>query len=221
VLTVPDKKKSLVEKQSMSRSRVFTFHCAFETNMPEDCEEEFYLSEYSGKLFVNLEDEEDDTEYLAGEARLFVVHAEAAEREGYSLFEVLDLRAESAAYMPLIGTEAGNFSAPVCRILGEEMVFSRNMLILDRLTIEPKFRGQALGLRYIRAALQRFSIGCRIAAIKPFPLQFEGKVTDSNKAEFRAATTKLKKYYGREGFRPIKGTDLMILDLEERFPDHY
>jgi len=29
----------------------------------------------------------------------------------------------------------------------------------------------------------------------------------------RAATIKLKEYYSREGFEPVKGTDLMILDL--------
>jgi hypothetical protein len=124
---------------------------------------------------------------------------------------------ETAAYIPLIGKEAGNFSAPVCKKLGEEMVLSRNMLILDRLEIRPQFRGQELGLRYMRAAITRFGMGCRIAAMKPFPLQFEDKVSESTIADFRAATAKLKKYYARDGFEALRGSDLMILDLEKRY----
>ena len=55
--------------------------------------------------------------------------------------------------------------------------------------------------------------------MKPFPLQFEGKVTDSNADEFSAATSKLKNYYAGEGFESLQGSDLMILDLEKRFQD--
>jgi hypothetical protein len=171
-----------------------SFHCDFQTTMPENYEGELYVAEFSGNLIVALEEDEDDKEYPAGEARLFVVNAEGAERDGESLYEVLDLRSDTAAYIPLLGQEAGNFSTAVCKLLGEEMVFSRNMPIVDRLTIIPKFRGQELGLRYLRTALIRFSLGCRIAAIKPFPLQFESKVNDSNKNEFQAATAKLKQY---------------------------
>jgi GNAT superfamily N-acetyltransferase len=202
-------------KSANPKPKVFTFRCAFKTDMSENFEGELYVVEYRGRLFVSLEDDRDDKEYVAGEARLFVINAEAAERDGEGLLELLDLKAETAAYMPLIGKEAGNFSASVCKKLGEDMVFSRNMLILDRLTIRPKFRGQGLGLRYLRAAVTRFGIGCRIAVMKPFPLQFENKVTESNVEEFRTATSKLKKYYAREGFESLKGSDLMILDLEK------
>jgi hypothetical protein len=107
------------------------------------------------------------------------------------------------------------------------MVLSQNMLILDRLEILPEFRGQRLGLRYMRTVIRRFGLGCRIAAIKPFPLQFEPQPTRGNSdlqwharmntksltRGKRAATIKLKEYYSREGFKPVRGTDLMILDL--------
>ena len=91
---------------------------------------------------------------------------------------------------------------------------------------DPRYRGQQLGLQYVRAALSRFGIGCRLAAIKPFPLQFEGKMgsisgneyvepSKSMLADFNAATKKLKKYYAREGFISLRNSDLMILDLDE------
>jgi hypothetical protein len=187
-----------------------------------------YLTAYEGDLFVFLdkERENDDREHPAGQVRFFVLNADAAESAGENLFDVLDEREETAAYVPLLGDDAGNFSRAVCKILGEEMVFCRNMLILDRVEIQPRFRGQQLGLQYVRAAVSRFGIGCRLAAIKPFPLQFEGKMgtvggsetvepSKSMLADFDAATKKLKQYYAREGFVSLRNSDLMILDLDK------
>jgi hypothetical protein len=196
-----------------------------------DSDTDLYVAEYAGKLFVTLDDDvESDAEQLAGEARLFIVNAEAADNAAEDLMELLDHRQETAAYIPLLG-EAGNFSPAVCKLLGENTVLWGNMLLLDRLEILPQFRGQQLGLRYMRAAISRFGMGCRIAAIKPFPLQFEGKLGPtprrgagaesevmsslrSRVTEFRAATAKLKNYYAREGFVSVKGSDLMVLDLD-------
>jgi hypothetical protein len=214
-----------------SPAAIAHFYCEFRTNMSEwNGEGEPYMSEYDGELFVHLDDD-DDEPHLAGKARLFILNADAVENDeenAPSLFEILDLRSETAAYLPLLhSAEAGNFSPAVCNIIREDMVHSRNMLILDRLEILPEFRRQQLGLRYMRIAIQRFGLGCRIAAIKPFPLQFEPQPTrgDSDLEWYtrmnmktlprgtRAPTKKLKKYYSREGFVPVRGTDLMILDL--------
>jgi len=125
---------------------------------------------------VHLDDEDDDEPHLAGRARLFLLNAGAAENDEDAppLLDLLDMRGETAAYLPLLDlTGPGNFSPAVCRILRDEMVLSQNMLILDRLEISPEFRRQQLGLRYMRTAIKRFGLGCRIVAIKPFPLQFE------------------------------------------------
>jgi hypothetical protein len=62
-------------------------------------------------------------------------------------------------------------------------------------------------------------------SLKPFPLQFERTLDDPDlvwrarmnldlfSREARSAQASLKKYYSREGFIPLRGTDLMILDL--------
>jgi hypothetical protein len=134
-------------------------------------EGEPYTSEYEGKLFVYLDDE--DEPHLAGHAKLFILNADAAENDEDAppLFDLLDMRSETAAYPPLLDlTGPGNFSPAVCRILRDDMVLPQNMLILDRLEILPEFRGQQLGLRYMRTVIRRFGLGCRIDAIKPFPL---------------------------------------------------
>jgi hypothetical protein len=204
------------------------FYCTFRTEMSEwGGDGGPYLSEYEGELQVGLEDDVDEF-HLAGRAKLFIVNPDAAEddEEAPSLFELLDLRGETAAYLPLLhSTKPNMFSPAVRRILREDTGPSRNMLILDRLELLPEFRRQRLGLRYIRTAIKRFGSGCRIAALKPFPLQFEKALDDPDlewrarmnldllSRETRSAQTTLKEYYSREGFIPVRGTDLMILDL--------
>jgi len=220
-------KKDLITARKPA-DKVAGFRCSYRTSMSSYDDYERYLAVYEGDLFVFLDNEQenDDREHPAGQVRLFVLNADAAEREDENLFDVLDEREETAAYSPLLGDNAGNFSPAVCKILAEEMVFCRNMLILDRPEILPRFRGQQLGLKYVRAAISRFGIGCRLAAIKPFPLQFEGKMgtvggsetvepSKSMLADFDVATKKLKQYYAREGFVALRKSDLMILDLDK------
>jgi hypothetical protein len=48
-----------------------------------------------------------------------------------------------------------------------------------------------------------------------------GSVWDGSAADFRAAAVKLRKYYAREGFESLRGSDLMILDLERRCQADY
>ena len=133
------------------------FYCTFRTEMSEwSGDGGPYLSEYEGEILLGLENNIDEC-LLAGRARLFIVNPDAAEdEEAPSLFELLDLRGETAAYLPLLhSTEPNMFSPAVRRILGEEVVPSRNILILDRLEILPEFRRQQLGLRYIRTAIKQ------------------------------------------------------------------
>ena len=217
-----------VAAETRVSTSIVHFYCTFRTEMSEwSGDGGPYLSEYEGEILVGLENDVDEFR-LAGRARLFIVNPDAAEddEEAPSLFELLDLRGETAAYLPLLhSTEPNMFSPAVRRILGEEVVPSRNILILDRLEILPEFRCQRLGLRYIRTAIKRFGPGCRIAALKPFPLQFERTLDDPDlewrarmnldllPKETRSAQATLKEYYSREGFIPVRGTDLMILDL--------
>jgi GNAT superfamily N-acetyltransferase len=191
--------------------------------------------ESNGELVVYLDtdDHADDNGRRAGTTRLFVLNADAAEKDDVDLCELLDRRSETAAFISLIGEEPGNFSAGVYRLLNEEVIFCRNLLLLDRLEILPEFRGQELGLKFMKAAITRFGLGCRLAVLKPFPLQFEGKmgtvpVGRSGQvvrrppadrmaaAKLRSGTEKLMKYYARAGFVALSGSELMILDLEKR-----
>jgi len=120
------------------RDTVAGFRCSCRTSMSSYDDYERYLAVYEGDLFVFLdgEQENDDREHPAGQVRLFVLNADAAEREDENLFDVLDEREETAAYIPLLGDDAGNFSPEVCKILAEEMVYCR-MTATKRLEERP------------------------------------------------------------------------------------
>jgi hypothetical protein len=213
------------------------FWCEYKTSLTDYGEGEVCVAEYEGVLKVTVQGGDPDLdapEHTAGTTRLFVVNGEAALNEGYNLQGVLDFSGETAAYLPLFDEDSGSLSQAVARILEEEEDerYCENFLILDRLEILPKFRGQKLGLRYLRAAILRFGMGCRFAAIKPFPLQFEGRFSGPRGSEpglspgalqemqkaCEAATKKLRNYYAPLGFVGVKGTELMILDLRLRLP---
>ena len=179
--------------------------------------EESFLGRNEGNLF--------DIDTLVGKARLFVVDLEGASNQGFEASWMLDVDGATAPYMQLLGDEAGNFSAAVLKILGEEFAHSINMLIIDRLELLPHYRGRGLGLQCSDACIRHLSPGCRIAALKPYPLQFEATNRDANdwqealafgtlSRNKRLSTQRLKQHYGRLNFQHVPRTDLMIRDLE-------
>jgi hypothetical protein len=71
--------------------------------MCEDDEGGLYRAEYSGELFVALDSDEDNAEHQAGTTRLFVLNADAADKDNVDLSELLDRGTETAAFIPVIG----------------------------------------------------------------------------------------------------------------------
>lgn len=184
----------------------------------EDYEGDSYLGEYEVKL-VDV-----DTRAPAGRMRLFVTEFTAAEEAGFGALDLLDLKASTEEYSVLLGREAGNYSPAVLKMLGEEFVLNHDMLIIDRLELLPAYRGRGLGLKCMQACIRHFGKACRIAAIKPFPLQFNQPdaqpsewdtqlALDSLSRQKRASMKRLKQHYGQLGFQHVRGTELMILDL--------
>lgn len=201
------------------------FYINFKTQMvvgsgePND-----FLSHYQGD--VELYDTERDKPICAAKLSVFLVHADAAERAGMPLYDVLDADSKTAPFLALLHeSEAGNFSSDVLGILKDDFAMSRDMIILDRIEILPEFRGKRLAYRVTQGLVDRWAAGNRIVALKAFPLQFEfstKKRSDKwgRRMKFgalpkgrRKAAARLKKYYSNMGFVSVRGTDLMIRDL--------
>jgi GNAT superfamily N-acetyltransferase len=162
---------------------------------------------------------------IVGKARRVVLNLDGAVTAEVSPYDVLDVEGWLEPYSVLFSNAEGKLSEVALKTLGEDFVFSMNTLILDRLDILPEYRGAQLGLRFIEAAVANCRTGCRIAAMKPYPLQHES--SDQSRNERRehlalhelsrnqkASTSSLKRYYGRVAFKSARGTDFMIRDLD-------
>jgi hypothetical protein len=109
--------------------------------------------------------------------------------------------------------------------VGEAHFEPSRMLIFHRLEILPKARGRKLGPAVLNRIMDKFGGGCEFAALKSYPLQHELK--DEKLGEFDQrmalgaletdegkAKRSLAKYYKSVGFKPVAGTDgLMVKNL--------
>lgn len=163
-----------------------------------------------------------------GHARVLVAEIERAREHGYGMLEFFDVSSSSWPYHVLFSQrEAGSFTPAVNRALGIDEVYSQNLLIIDRIEVLPRYRGKHYGLQAMHLILEHLSMGCRLAAIKPYPLQFEGANPLGESSAWRtklqlesfprhqaSATRRLREHYARLGFVLVKGTPLMVLDLD-------
>lgn len=164
----------------------------------------------------------DDNETLAGKFLLYYLDICAAVNARASVFDMFDCRAATLDYYSAIfAGDSLAISERLDKLFNFESGWG-NVLILERLEILPKFRGNKLGLLVMRRLIERFGSGAAYVAIKPFPLQDEyigSKEEDPWRAELqlsnldknhRRATAKLHRYYRQLGFKAMKGTPFMF-----------
>ncbi|MDP2018967.1 hypothetical protein [Hydrogenophaga sp.] len=187
----------------------------------DDSEPSFYVKDLEGYvLSYNGYRRE-----RVGRFRIFVIDVEMAFSDRFSVFEVFDYRSETIGYWSLYEPSL-EFKTKVVKVLPEGDRWQPNILILDRMEIFPKYRGEGIGLNALRCLQRQFSTGCGIIAMKPFPLQFEGGTPEENAdsptfvklglgtfdRNEKRAMAKLRAYYARLGFVRVPGTEYMVAD---------
>lgn len=133
----------------------------------------------------------------------------------YSATEILDSRSETAPYCNLLDGKDRWIEA-----LQEYFdIYSSDLLVLDRIEVQPEHRGQGYDLPATCGLIDAFGPDCGLVAMKPFPLQSENKVNEGNLAEFKAAQKKLGQYWSRVGFQPVPGSpELLALSTAYKQP---
>ncbi len=169
--------------------------------------------------------EDDESRIDIGTGRCIYLDVERAIKdEEASPDYFLDVDPGSAAYMGVIYESDGfEFNEQILDLLPNS-ILSQNLLIIDRLEILPKFRGKKLSVKIIKEMVIRLGKGAGIAALIPYPLQFEDRDTirklsatyaDLDLQSFTGSqefcTNKLSKLYLQAGFTPLEGTDLMVM----------
>lgn len=197
----------------------------------DDDEPSRFVHEWSGK--VTVYDDNADKERPIGRFSALYVDVEGAVTERQCVADVFDSSQVTLGYFEdlydhdelTVRQEITDAACPGGHL------WSPNLLILDRLIIEPKWRGKARGLVALRGLIHLLRPGAGLIAMKPFPLQFEVHRTDEERlaehkrlrldgfpSNFRAATAALCHYYGRLGFKRVPKTDYMVCDPDQRLP---
>jgi GNAT superfamily N-acetyltransferase len=95
---------------------------------------------------------------------------------------------------------------------------AEDFLYLDRMKLLPDHRGQKIGLKACAATMALLSGKCSTCCIKPWPLQWAGKLGEdapkSNQQQFKKDQQKLISYYKPLGFRRIReANEYFVRDL--------
>ena len=167
-----------------------------------------------------------------GTFKVIYINITGAMNQGLPPFDVFDTHQATCDYLALYD-ENYNYSQKVINLASiDEFQFNPNLLILDRLVIYPKYRGNNLGLQALSTLILRFKAGAGLIAIKPFPLQMESHFQaienaaarlrlklDDFPTNQRTATNKLRTYYAKLGFKHVPKTDYMVLNPEKPVND--
>jgi GNAT superfamily N-acetyltransferase len=170
----------------------------------------------------------DDECKIVGKISAYSIHLGNASEDGVSWFEVLDSHsADVALYLSLFDAEARSCTDWVESNLEP---YSSDLLILDRIRIEPEYRGRGYGLYAAELMIQTFGPSGGLAACVPAPYELLQKyelssIEDAIRLsreeripEWGPAETKLRKFWSLLGFQAVPGSDVFALSLSLRRP---
>jgi hypothetical protein len=189
-----------------------------------DSVEDDFVHSIAGRIIAEAEShgEEDAGQISAslvqfGEA---LDHGISAERLGDGISGDI-----SEYWEHLFDAETGS---PKEEIQNEFEVVDLDLLIIDYVAIHPKFRGLGIAESAIHRTIDIFGTGCGLVACKPWPLQFTPSIADDQVALKRLAlpnvskaeaTRKLRSYWSRLGFWPVRNSGIYLLSLSQRGRD--
>jgi hypothetical protein len=186
-----------------------------------DGDDTFILS-VDGTIYGEAVDEKClESKIELGELKLFVIKVGNAISAGASLPVILDTYQQTLDAGCVLFNDSFDDYSPGVKDKFEDAYASDDILLLDRLNLNPLVRGQRLGLAALWRGMQDWSAGCSLVAIKPFPVQFEGggcnteNVSKLQLEGFKGSKIdsfrRLRNYYEKLGFERIARSDIYAL----------
>lgn len=191
-----------------------------------DGEPSEFVSEYDGEVVCY--DEVTGEPTTVGRLRAHKVHAGLASDVGESLFEVCDCHSgELHALQTLIyKPHSYEFRGGLQRRFH---AFEPDLLVLDWVVLDPRWRGLRLGLLVVRKLVDLLGGGCgltvsEIAPLRPDAHEYlrvprEWLPERSTDAERRRAGASLRGYFRGMGFRRLGRTPVYVLPMALKTPD--
>jgi hypothetical protein len=187
-----------------------------------------FVYQYRGEILDWDNDDDDDysePHVKIGEIHVFYCDRVRALHEGESLFEAMDDTGSGAmaCYEALIDQETGDLKDEVKELIGEDALVLDNILLIERLEIDERFRGKGIGAKVFYEVLKTFGSQCAVIAGKPFPLQYQGYLDPENEADRkepgseqkrRAAFRKVTTFWKNLGFRKLPSSEFYVRAYE-------
>jgi hypothetical protein len=193
-----------------------------------DADEEFVLTVECDIVGCPWCDDAAEGELKLGELKMYLIQIGNAFNAGESLPRILDIHQATADVGCAVFDSSFKDFCPWIKRRFDDAFPWEDVLILDRLTLIPEARGQQLGLAVLHQAINDWSSGCSLVAMKPFPLQYEGggrnkgNITDLKLEGFQTGKAesfrKLRAYYVKLGFERIGRSDVFALSPKEKGP---
>lgn len=194
-------------------------------NEPED-----FITHINGKILTYGDS---GRRISIGKVSLIYCNLNEALNNGISALDAMDGNSQSTCdlFCSLFDIETDNPKSDLLNLLGykDGLRDNSNLLIINRIEILPKYRGQGLSKSIIEQSIVMFGNKTFAQVLKPFPLQQEPQNTSEResakawhkrmsyklfKENEQDAKTDLLNHYKNLGFVEIKDTEYMVY-LEE------
>jgi GNAT superfamily N-acetyltransferase len=182
---------------------VLHYELAQHVGMRDDPEQRFVRT--WGISARTTDDDGEEKEEIAT-AEAIVVDAVDIQAAGGDVHDLLDSLSSDLEHIAatIFNVDSGDFVED----LEEELNNAGSVLILDRVRVDPRFRGHGIGPLIAALAISAVGSGCSFAVCYPAPI--EGKLTDRQRKE---AIASLGRVWAKVGFKPFRD-GVWILDLE-------
>jgi GNAT superfamily N-acetyltransferase len=184
-----------------------------------------FIFPFYGDIYGDGESIGDDNDRSAeepkikvGEIQLYLVDHARILNEKESLFDAMDdLSYETAeCYDAIIDEDTGDWKEEVKGLIGEDACFRHNILLINRVELDEKFRGRGVGKQVVEEIIKGFGSGCAVIACKPFPLQYIGYGRPEHEEKRKApgyeqirlkAFAKVERFWKKQEFRKLPSSD--------------
>lgn len=170
-----------------------------------------YITEFQGTIFVDEEE--------AGIINGTIVEGSKALRNNFPMHYVADATADLEEMM----NEVYDYETSTFKHTANEYLCITDAIVIDRITVLPKYAGHGVGLTAIQRTINHWMRGnSSIALLRPSPLQdcISTDKEESNKYQFdrfkihdESATKKLARHYNKVGFNYIPNSKYMCKAL--------
>jgi hypothetical protein len=202
------KPKALGRRKSL---QPMTFRVDFKVSLSQhEGDPSDFITVYQGDIIGMMDD---DDEWKMGTLVLYMVERGRAMNEGVSLFEVMDcLDGDSCdCFANLFDSETEQLKPGVEHLISENRATQWDIMLIERLELNPECRGRGLGIEIAQRAIQKLGENCGVITCVPVPLQFTGLGPNDQKPKgLRLAQLQVRGFWERVGFIRIPRTGYYI-----------